>query len=101
MRAKWHRHLQSNGTHEHVLFVGEWEWRVNDLARFSDKDVKSLFGGRVRWRANGPGLLEGDSPTACGTVLTVTLRQAKARCEDAALRVLEACVKDLGMRVVE
>ena len=100
MRAKWHSHRTLGGSREYVLFVAAWEWRINDMANFVDKYVEEVFGAKVRWRACGPGL-EGGSPTSSGVVMTRTLRQARARCEDAALRVVEAAAKDLGMKVVE
>jgi len=100
MHAKWHRYKHSWG-HEHVLFVGEWEWRVSAIPDDWLKDgmLEMTFGIKARWRATGPGL-EGGRPTSPGSVLTKTLLQVKGRCEDAALRCLEACAKDLGMKVV-
>jgi len=99
MTVRWHSHKSLSGRSEHVLFVGPWEWRVNDLKDFIDHDVEVLFGGKVRWRAVGLGL-GGGAPDHAGTAMTVTLRQAKARCEDAALRLLGACARVLEKKVV-
>lgn len=94
--AKWHRYKHGWG-YEHVLFVGSWEWKISAIPE--DWQVERAFGVAVRWRAVGPGL-DGGSPTAPGTALTETLPQAKQRCADAALRCLESCAADLGMKVV-
>jgi hypothetical protein len=96
MRAEWHRYKHGWG-YEHVLFVGVWEWRVSAIP--GDWQMERVFGVAARWRATGPGL-DGGNPTSPGTALTETLPQAKRRCEDAALRCLEACAKDIGMKVV-
>jgi len=96
VKAKWHRYKHGWG-YEHVLFVGTWEWRVSGIPE--DWQVERAFGIAVRWRAVGPGL-DGGRPTAPGTVLTKMLRQARGRCEDAAVGCVEACAADLGMRLV-
>jgi len=99
-RAKWARVKILEG-YEHVLFVGWWEWRVNGITGMLGASDACLLGSPPpAWCARGPGLGTG-SATASDSVFTVTLRQAKARCEDAALRLLEKCAADLGLRVVE
>lgn len=99
-KAQWHRNKQSGGAYEHVLFVGVWEWRIRSVGASVFIPVAVRLGfGLQRWWASGPGL-EGGRPTASSTVFTETLPQAKQRCEDAALRVVEAAAADLGMKVV-
>lgn len=100
MHAKWHRYKMSTNDHEYVLFVGDWEWRVRDIRYYVGlQELAQTFGSK-RWFAAGPGLIGGSRPTAHGIGLTETLLQAKARCEDAALRIVEAAAADLGMKVV-
>lgn len=99
MRVNWHRYKLPTDDYEFVLFVGEWEFRVRDIRHYvGRREVAEAFGGK-RWYAIGPGL-EGGRPTAHGAGFTETLTQAKQRCEDAALRCVEACAKDIGMKVV-
>lgn len=102
MKAKWRCHTYSTKFKEHVLFVGPWEWRIHDVLRLGGREmVETAFGRNIRWKATGPGLEGGSNVTETGIAVTVTLRQAKGRCEDAALRCLEVAAGDLGMMVVE
>ena len=95
MKAKWHRYKHGWG-YEHVLFVGVWEWRVSAIPDWNILGLQSAFGFVPRWRATGPGL-EGSSSA---TILTKTLPQAKARCKDGALSMVEAAAADIGMKLV-